>query len=499
MQLETFLLDFFIPAITTSLSIGDIADTYIDAIDINTGIELVNAALASTPGALDALDEGEFVTALVEFIKAFVGNYGGTEDFFDMMVVQPLTKLKLYKNVDDLAARLAAPLTITNAFLASVDGYRIVTDINVSSQLEQFEAIVSRSKVRIDPTGTGIVKGEKVTLTAKILDDGNVQPGEYSYKWRTTGLYGSLKEDPGTETNVYESDPNAALPPNAKDSIFVEIRKDDILVGKDSTTINISPTKYRIRPDGLTLNGGNEVRLSIVDEQAKRLTNDETIKYKVVWSIDGQYGKLNGRDIQATTEEDHTMPYHCFDKETKNGVEKISAKIYWAVYNESTNVWSEYELYDEIEAEIKIENDPLKLIYYTNKITAEGYVTESGIWCNYTVSNFWRWNPAEAQGDIPEGFEVDRIQMAVEEYSYYNSCRVSDTWYPGNEAEDLVEIEEEGGTTTSYYELECWRNSGSGPGYGDCSGAEASLAERIAFWGAQTGYAKVTVYLKPKS
>jgi hypothetical protein len=497
LRIEALVLDAVIPIICNTIGITDIFKDSSNKFDIGPYTEAINVILASSPGVLDALDDGDLKTASVEFIKGVVANGSGTESFFKVLLGQ-LSKMGVSSASDLLTDEAAlgkalAPLTIANAIMTATDIGRVFIAYQYAERIETFNVTISQSKVRIDPAHTGIVKGEDVDLTAKILDDADVQPGEYSFNWRTTGLYGSLKENPGTDTNVYESDPNAALPPNAKDSIFVEIRKDGSLVGKDSTTINISPTKYRIRPDGLTIKGGNNVKLSIVDEQAKRLVNDETVKYKVVWSTNGQYGKLNSRNIQVTTEEDHSVNYECFDKETENGVEGISAKIYYAIYDGLTQELSEYELYDEIQGEVNIKNDDDTLIFYVPVSVRSKPPTLDGNFWHWSTATVWAFKPV-TEG-IPEGMEIDRYYMDVIERvpSLIPDCaNNSQTWYPGNEENDL--------DAEGTYSITC--GVGAGSGHVDTWGRpeiQQYYSESLARQNVVKGYAQVTVYLKPKS
>ena len=496
MQLETFLLDFMIPGITTLLGVGDIADTYIASINVDTGVELLNAVLASTPGALDAIDEGEFITALYEFTKAFIGNVVGIEGFFEEVFVKPLQKQGIYASVGDLKGKLAAPLTITNAILTSVDGYRIVDDIYKSSQLEQFESIVSRSKVRISPYEKGIVLGEQVEYKATSPDIDQTTTSNYLYKWITTEKFGDFIENSGTNQITYKSNPDyGTLPQNAHDSIYVEVYiKEEggllgALVGKDSTIVNISPTKYKIRPDGITIDGDSKLTMRVVDADNAPLTNSNGMYYKVVWQTQGNYGKLNGADISVTTysEDGFSVSYETFDRETANATEVVSAKIYSSTSALFNGDDSELTLVDEIEATINIENRDDVLIYYTKV----GYdkksspLTGNPDYTHWEYWSEWKWNSSEAV--IPDGYEVQQVSMRIVERipDLIPSCSyTSNTWSlePGESMEPN-------------YTVYC---GGSGFNVGPNTN-EDTLANMESLYGSVEGYAKVMVYLRAKN
>ncbi|RIV73123.1 hypothetical protein D2U88_02980 [Flagellimonas aequoris] len=496
MQLETFLLDFLVPSVTTMLGIGDIADTYIGFLDIDTGKELLNAALASTPGALDALDDGNLVTAVYEFGKALIGNAVGTEKFFEVVFVKPLKSMGMYTTVEDLKGKLAAPLTFTNALLTSFDGYRIIDDIYRSSQLERYESTVTRSKVRISPYEKGIVLGEQVEYEATSPDIDETTTGNYYYKWRTTAIYGELTENYGAKQITYKSNPDyGTLPQNAHDSIYVDIYQKGeggllgSLVGKDSTIVNISPTKYKIRPDGITIDGDSKLTLRVVDPDNVPIANSDSLYYKIVWQTQGNYGKLNGTDISLTTyvKDGSSVYYETFDQETASAAELVSAKIYSSTSDLFNGDDSELTLVDEIEATINIENRDDVLIYYT-KVGFDKQDSPLTGFPDYTHWEYWsewKWNSSEAV--IPDGYEVQQVSMRIIERipDLNPSCSyTSNTWSlePGESMEPT-------------YTVYC---GGSGFNVGPDLN-QGTLAYMESLYGSVKGYAKVTVYLRVKN
>lgn len=490
LQVETLAFDIAIPAICNTIGILDINDTFFE---VDSMLEVGNAILAGSPNIIDALDDGDIKTAGIEFVKAAGTNFLGSESFFKL-VLKGLAKAGSQSASNLLGDEKAlgkalAPLTIVNAGMTATDVIRVIVDFNAALRLETFDITVTRGKVRIDPRVKGILKGKSVTLTANVVDDEDIQEGEYTYEWITSGQYGNFDEASTTDKIVYKSDSSIELPNDAKEQIFVEVFKDGSLVGKDSATVNISATEYRIRPDGITLSGDNKATLRIVDLEGKVLQNNDLNKFKVVWSTEGKHGKLNGSARQLTTYDGHSLSYECFDKETEMGVETITAEIYLeiTILDASGNPSStEYEPYDTVTAEINIENDERILRYYTPVGYDSSGPFVDGIYHIVSVWSTWEWNSSAAE--IPEGYEVERVSMKVEEYitDVIPSCTsTSDSWFL-NDGENMQET----------YSVSCSYSGGSFLTGGD---AADYLSYLIGLYGAKKGYAMVTVHLRPKN
>jgi len=496
---ETLFLDIVIPLVTTAVGLKDIGDVG-SAIEITTAIEIGNALLASSPNAIDALLNGDVRTAGTEFIKALIANFAGTEKFFELMItVLRKVKPNAFSSLTtaELAEKMVAPLTIANAILTSSDIARVLNETLSSNKLEEFPVTVSRSKVVIVPSARGISVGETVALKARVLDDEVIEDGEYDYRWETSGTYGVFTADSSTDEITYQSNADTNIPQNAEESFFVDIYRGAEFIGKDSVNINIHPTEYVIRPDGLTLKGNSILNLGLVDLDGNPLVDEtllDDLAYKVVWTIGGAHGQLEqaGNPLyfqssgSITKINSSTVSYYCTDTETERGQEQITAKIFLATDEEQTD----FSLVEETSATINIENDDSELIYYVQHEVGTSPPSFDGVFYNYGVWSLWRWDPNEAEGDIPEGYEVERYQMQVMERipDPIPSCTINGgTWFPENQAMDLID-----GT----YQVDCFYSGGSTPFQEDVSDGYNSL---LSLYQSVRGYAKVTVHLKPKN
>lgn len=357
MKLETLLLDYVIPIITTAVSIADIKDIK-NGFEITTLMEAGNTALAASPNALNAYINGDYKTAAVEFVKALATGAIGTEAFWGV-IKSILVKAgwSSLESVEDLAGKMAAPLTIANGIVLASDLAIIAYDVSTARELELFDLIVSRGNVRIDPHITAISLGEEVSLNAKVIDDEDIQEGEYLYKWNTSGKFGKFKNNSETDEIIYKSDGNIELPPNAQENIYVEVFKDGNLIGKDSSVVNIYLGKYRIIPDGVTINGDQSLKLDIVDiknEPINLVSLDGY--YRVEWSTPGIYGSFEGSLKNVESIDNSPVIYQAFDTKALNASEIIEAKIYFSTESDR----SDESLIQEITATINIDNDPKK-------------------------------------------------------------------------------------------------------------------------------------------
>ncbi|MDC6353613.1 MULTISPECIES: hypothetical protein [unclassified Robiginitalea] len=490
LNLETLLLDAVIPIISNGVSAADAID---NDNAITTLQESANLILSSSPAAYNALESGDLKTAAIEFLWAALENGAGSELFWKGIIglfqkagVTNLTASRFEKVI----GKLSGPLAIANAIITSSDIARVVYDMQTSQKLEFFDFTVSKGTVRINPRYKGILKGKKVGLKADLLDDEEITPGEYTFNWSTEGLYGDFETASTTEEITYQSDGNIeSLPADAKEIIRVEVFREGVAVGKDSATINISDKEFVIRPNGITVEGDDKLSMGLYDLDGQAMSRtDFGLTYKVHWEIGGEFGKLNGHTNTLTLEDGNgfTVEYHCFDKESEEGVENVTATIYYASEIDENGTLSEYELYDEIEATINIQNKEDILRYYV-PIDVGSHRDQSGIFHNAQVWSKFAWHTNNATADIPEGYEVEKYSMHIMERipDVIPSCsRTSDTWFPEEVGEGME------------LELRCPVSAISGPNSGNVS---AWLSSTLARYATAKGFAQVTVYLKPKN
>lgn len=496
---QAMISDILIPVITSVIGVKDIGDVGTN-FEIGEEMEIFKSFLGAVPGGVEPLGKGDVIGAGKELFKGMLYNHISTEEVINKLFVPIVLKLGLnrivqkgaaeYLEPEKIAEKMAQPITIINALATLVDIGRNFYYAANSNVLETFEVIVSHSKIKLDPPAKGIVKGDQVIFTATVLDDNDIQADEYYYKWRTTKMYGNFVSESKTDQVVYQSDASyQSLPENARDSVFVEVRyqKDDRLVGKDSAVVNISASKYRIRPNGITVNGNSDVVLRIVDEENKPLEDHDNIHYKVVWTTDGTYGLLNGYSNSITNYGSEEVAYSCFDRETKSATETIQAQIY--ISSTGGEIRDEdFTLLQEVDATINIENRDDLLIFYT--IVKKGSRSEplngSTDYTHWEFWSEWKWQSSEA--DIPEGYEVSQVSMHIEERipDLNPSCTATgyDTWtlQPGEAMQPD-------------YTLYC---GGSGFNVGPNLN-QSTVAYMDGLYGSVKGYAKVMVYLRKKN
>lgn len=494
MEIETLVLDFVIPIITTTIGGLDVFD-FTSKLDINSTIESANLLLASSSNAIDAMDEGDYVTAATEFGKGLLSNYALSEKFW-RNIFNGLGKISSFNSAraeaKDLAGRFAAPITAANGLILGSDLFRIGYDIHSASSLEEFDLIVSRGKIKISPGATGIALAEEATFKAKVLDDEDIQTDEYHYNWITKGNYGNFTFNSKTDQIIYRSKPAGTLiPKNAKDTVYVEVYKNGTLVGEDSAFVNVSATKYKIRPDNLTIEGGDKVTLRIVDVKNKPIVLTDN-NFRIEWSTPGNFGSFGGSKTNISSTTLNSIVYHCFDKEVKMGTELIEAKIYYIPgYTDDELNALDYDLH----AQIKIENDENIKRYYVDYMI-EGsppHLNDNGIYCEYSVRNKYEFMPEDPDLLASLNKEVVSYQLIIMESvpdanpSYVGTGR---TWYPENAENDLEDgkyIYRFGGTGSQ----------GGAQGCSDGS-AESYYSNLLALYNTFQGYAQVIVTLKDK-
>lgn len=528
LQEETLVFDIALPVFALIISNADALkipnkDLGIVTISENHLNRYRNAMLAFTASlssVQDAAKKGDLQGMVREFIWSLYNNTVGDfenvmkvllEDFVDYSKESGKTNYFVNNSKE-----LTKGIEKSQVVLKVVDLLLLGNDILIrqggawafASYLEEWDVKAIQSDVTLvlkDPMALpGISADMEATVKDLELADGET----LEYRWKTSGKFGVLKDEVGHEgTSFTSSSKEVKYIVTADDDQITEESFDDLSVevylkkGQTSTLLNSDTEQIQIRthgivlkPNGITMHGNTTVNMFLArNDGSSVIPENSAYDYRVTWTTSGHFGYFVGGKTSLSTINETEVEYKCLNKLVRNASETFTARIYTKKKTES-----DYQLLEQVEATIHIDNNPEELIYYV-PIDVTGELIESGIWCNWGVSNVWRWNPSVAQADMPAGYEVARYTMKVEEYSYWNSCRVSKTWYPGNEATDLVDFEEENGDITRNYELLCWRNSASGPGYGDCSQAQQSFEERKAFWGSMKGYAKVTVYLKKKS
>jgi hypothetical protein len=193
----------------------------------------------------------------------------------------------------------------------------------------------------------------------------------FVYKWSTPGkfiyLWHQGKKVTAAETSSptisYRSDTKASdlSDGNNMDVISVEvfIKKGNTLtsLGKAEAKINVKKIRLVMKPDKITLKGGQSVRLYLErTDGVNDIISNAALDYKVEWETPGAYGKFNGTLKSATTM-GNALNYEVLDKEVKEAKENITARVYFKAKTDT-----EWTLRELVKGVINISNDPNKIV-----------------------------------------------------------------------------------------------------------------------------------------
>ncbi|MEM8999837.1 MAG: hypothetical protein AAGB24_06200 [Bacteroidota bacterium] len=522
LKIETVLLDFVIPIISTTISTADIIDTS-KSFEIGPLIEAANVIVGGSPNVIDALDDGDYKTAASEFLKAVLDAGIGTETFWEN-VVKIFNKNGVYNiNPVKLAEKAAAVLTIVNAFVLTTDAYRIIDHIKNANELETFEITVTRSNVKINPKIGNVAQGDLFKVSANILDDEQISPNEYVFKWSTSGNFGEFQDDVIDDRvdglTSYKAFRNDNLPEGAKDKIYLEVFKGDALVGRDSSEVNIRANDMQISPDNVIIDGDDNLKLSVVDINGRRIENSEELGYlldgenfQIVWNTNGSYGKFEGSNLSTTTRNNSSVTYQSFDNEVERGEEIIYAKVYL-----EDSDGDDKELIAELETTIIIENDDRYIYkYITYNVwgnppaqTEDGRcATSAGTrWLiepepnaeSYTVTVLRFFNPLRS---AYSGFEGDKVSWTVggTDEREIESIKVDENGNPidanSDEADEDGDANEDDPEKEFYvWNLQSASRGSLGPK--ECGSSFSEWYDSVTgTYGATDGYAQVKIKLK---
>jgi hypothetical protein len=162
---------------------------------------------------------------------------------------------------------------------------------------------------------------------------------------------------------TYRSDTKAAdlSDGNNIDIIKVEVftKKGTTLtrIGEAKATINVKKIKLVMKPEKITLMGGQSVRLYLErSDMVNDIISNDVLEYKVEWETSGKYGKFNGTLKNATTR-GNALNYQVLDKEIKEGKETFIARVYFKAKSDA-----DWTLREVVKGEITIANDPKKIV-----------------------------------------------------------------------------------------------------------------------------------------
>lgn len=265
-------------------------------------------------------------------------------------------------------------LEVTDILLKLVDYNRIVFNIGSSNMLEEWKVKAKKTDVTLTPPNAMAFPFIEKPITATIESTTIVSGQIFQYEWKTSGKYGILKDDEGREgtsidigstenkniVKYFSTSNDADLPKDATDTVIIDAYiKEGVnktKIGSDTITVSVRPYKFVIRPDGVTIQGGTDLKLYIEKpDGTNQISSNPELDFKIVWTTPANHGALNGTSDNYTTYNDNKIIYSCFDKTAMNSQEVVTARIYGKLKSAS-----DYNLYDEITATINIDNDPKK-------------------------------------------------------------------------------------------------------------------------------------------
>lgn len=488
--IDTFAFDIILPTISTVVGFKKLDE---NKISLNVLRDAVVAAMGSS--SLELLFDGKFSEAFFNFAGQF--NTGGTNNFLEAFIKGLLKGTLDAKNID----KLIGPLKIADALLVANDAIgRISLASCLANPLEEWEVIISETNDLTCLTDKSVINPAEITTVKAVVQDLELRENQnVLYIWETSGPYGKftgdgVSFDGQTAATLNDNVINFLATVNESELVLGDVEQEihvkailkegtqESVLGECTSTIKITPNKWKIRPDGLTISGGNNLVLRIVDEQNKPVTAPEGMSMDVEWNSTKKHGQIDRyNNFSGTTE----VTYECLDSETENGIEIISAKVYLVGGDGFDRV-----LAHELEATINIENDENKLIYTVNS-DIQDYInppTAESPFYNYGVYAYWEFDPKKAEADLPVGKEVERYHLQIIEPF---NCAISKTWYPENQENDL--------TSDGTYQLICGSASTGGhEDTWDADAVEEDLQGFIANALANKGYGRVTVYLRNK-
>ncbi len=406
LEIETFVIDFFFPLF---MEVFGYKDVFKDGgVDLGSGpvgkfISKTEVFLKTTPEVYEMIKGGDYLRAADKALELYiVGNLDSKLEELSMDAFEVI-KDKAVKGgfkVGDLSAgdvekkigRIAAILKVINTAMLAGDFMRISDNIENSRQLEDWTIKARSAKVTLSPKEATVRSRGNKSIEAEIKnleEGGDTHPffvwktsGEFGYIQDTKGNKGDSFESSDSKVTYYSTTSSSDLPEeNNFEYIYVEAFLGSNSIGKDTVKLNLRKSVYEIKPNGVTLSGkeGNANSVKLYLERTDGSVPDFSDK-KVVWTTNGNYGKLKGNggfSTSITTYGTNSIHYECTDKETEKASEKVFARIY-----SKSSVDGEYFLYEELEANININNEDNVIIKYVPISTYSWGPVEVGIYTN---------------------------------------------------------------------------------------------------------------------
>ncbi len=379
LMLETFAMDFFLPFIFDVMGLADVFS--IPDSNFKTLITVIDNFVKTTPIIEQLILDGNFDQALKEAIYLTFNEVPNA--YFDEMITvistnsigilreaRPDLVTASAEEIGNKAKSLLKAMKYADLLIKFVDYSRLMNHIAFSDYNVEFTATVKAHDLVMTPKESTVVTQTNTTLkveTKTVLASGE----SFVYKWSTTAKYGLLtyqgKKDTHFEASVgsmvYRAEAKSddlSDGPNV-DTVEVEVftKKGMELtrIGDAKAVVNVQKIKLVMKPNNITLSGGQNVALYLVrTDGVNDIVSNAALDYKVEWETAGTYGKFDGRLNTANTL-GNRINYEVLDKDVKEGKETITARVYFKAKTDT-----EWTLREAVKGEIKIVNDPNKIV-----------------------------------------------------------------------------------------------------------------------------------------
>jgi len=404
LEAETFFFDLVVPAIGTITSIGGMFDKpNINATAKERAIATVQGWWKAMPDVYEECKKGNYENALKKFLESLYKDAAGNYLNEACTIIGDMYNVDSKKLLAGGIGKLNMILTGFDAVLSVSDAYLILADCASSNAVEEWEVKARTSKVSLTPDEQATVISSQKTVTA-IIKNLNAASGTHpNFEWSTSGKYGYLKDTKGHTGTSFESiDDKIFYNCNATSSqlsdgdnweyIYIKAYYAGQLIGMDTAKINVRKLEYKMMPDNVTLTGkkntnNNEVRLYLVrQDNVVDIAPNSQLDYKVIWSTAGKYGKLLGRETEASTtvtDYDYNSSWYTVtDDKTKEATETITARIYVKAKDDA-----DYHLMDEVTSSVRIDNDERKKVIRVKMTYMNGCWNEGNCY-TYPVAVF---------------------------------------------------------------------------------------------------------------
>ncbi len=444
---ETLTMDWILPMFLDFIGEAKLLDG-LDESYFKGLTATIKAGASSVPGMTEAIAKGDLQGAFQAFLNGFYGNTISEQrkDFIEAFREAVLNYKSAIGNKNNISAldntqsavdkfkNLNKILDWTDRLLKLADYAAIVKDLGNSKPLEEWTVKAKQDPVILTPKEPVAFPYIKEYIKAEVKNTELASGQHFKYQWQVSGTYGTLNDDLGHSGPSFDSSSEEVyyltklnddeVPEDATETIickvYVEAGQQSNLVGIDTLQLKVKSYKYKIRPDGATIEGNTTLNLKILrPDFSQDITSNPSLDYRIDWSTSGTYGEFKNGGTFVSVFNSNSIHYKALDEDVEEGVETVNARIYGKLKEEPD---SGYELYDEVEAKIYIKNDDKKIYKIIPLVREQWGPTVTGAYTNCGAFMVFKVPPIE---------NAVRYELKVIEYSINNSfLGRTDSWTP---------------------------------------------------------------------